>query len=686
MTHRKGCVPRGWLRHAVILCASAVTVLSLADTAKGETQNEQAGCSVTLYFSNPQDTYPGGGAGGYGVVNGVAQGFYCVSWTVTANITNVQVGLGGDAGACSSPVPGAVNARLRLLGVANPDNLTITGYFNPLANPGDAGTVTIYIHDMLGQFVCQFGFTARIPPCPLCPSCPAAATTRPDGWMRDNTMDVGVESGPPGDLWISPDIWVRNTNAMSLPTLPGRHFTKEHDHENPEFAMIPANAPWIYAKVCNRGNAPISGTVYFYFACAASGLVWPTIPSGTFTLVNDQIDPSGYHGSRQVGPLSPGDVWVVDQQWQNIQAPSACFVGTDIGHYCLVARFISNPPSIDPIDTPPETPDIWQNAYDHNNIAWRNVHVEDLKSNNIAPPGGGSCDPFYFRNISGADTSMALTFNAPANEAFDTFLNHGRVFAHLELPMMLAWQAAGGAGTGIVAFNDSTIEIVDSIAEMAGIPMHAAEERVVCMEFDLLSNQYFADEKRFQFNAIQFVTGAQRPDGGMNYDIRIRPTCFADGDVNGDSIPLSIADAVMLNQVLLGLVAAPPTISHGDFNGDCVIDSLDAALFSCYFNSGMSCFSQFPIPTCCNPNIVLACSCPCYADPNCDSVRSDVVDVVGTINVAFRGIAATLDLNCPAQRTDVDCSGATDVIDVVKVIDVAFRGADVALKYCNPCQ
>lgn len=79
------------------------------------------------------------------------------------------------------------------------------------------------------------------------------------------------------------------------------------------------------------------------------------------------------------------------------------------------------------------------------------------------------------------------------------------------------------------------------------------------------------------------------------------------------------------------------------------------------------------------------CGCPCPADPACDSVRSDVLDVVGVINVAFRGVAGTTDPSCTRERTDVNCSATTDVLDVVKVVNVAFRGMAAATEYCNPC-
>lgn len=79
------------------------------------------------------------------------------------------------------------------------------------------------------------------------------------------------------------------------------------------------------------------------------------------------------------------------------------------------------------------------------------------------------------------------------------------------------------------------------------------------------------------------------------------------------------------------------------------------------------------------------CGCPCPADPECDSVRSNVLDVVITINVAFRNAAPVTDPMCVRARADVNCSGSPDVIDVVKVVGVAFRSLSPAAEYCNPC-
>jgi hypothetical protein len=78
--------------------------------------------------------------------------------------------------------------------------------------------------------------------------------------------------------------------------------------------------------------------------------------------------------------------------------------------------------------------------------------------------------------------------------------------------------------------------------------------------------------------------------------------------------------------------------------------------------------------------------CACAADPECDGV-TNVIDVVHTVNIAFRGESDIADPAplCPFTTTDVDCNSITNVVDVVKFVNVAFRGETAAANFCDPC-
>lgn len=85
------------------------------------------------------------------------------------------------------------------------------------------------------------------------------------------------------------------------------------------------------------------------------------------------------------------------------------------------------------------------------------------------------------------------------------------------------------------------------------------------------------------------------------------------------------------------------------------------------------------------PGIVTICDCPCWADPNCDGIRSDVLDVVNAVGVAFRGQAGSADPNCPYRRYDVNADGVSDVLDVVRAVNAAFTGYSIASQYVDLC-
>jgi hypothetical protein len=119
----------------------------------------------------------------------------------------------------------------------------------------------------------------------------------------------------------------------------------------------------------------------------------------------------------------------------------------------------------------------------------------------------------------------------------------------------------------------------------------------------------------------------------------------------------------------------PSSVSAADLDGE---GSPDLAVANAASNNVSVLLNCAPVP---------ACSCKCHTDPgNCDGVV-DIIDVVATIGVAFRGANPIIDpsADCPYQVTDMNCSGATDVVDVVRIVNVAFRGGSAATQFCVPC-
>jgi hypothetical protein len=75
---------------------------------------------------------------------------------------------------------------------------------------------------------------------------------------------------------------------------------------------------------------------------------------------------------------------------------------------------------------------------------------------------------------------------------------------------------------------------------------------------------------------------------------------------------------------------------------------------------------------------------PCLMGDVNEDRAIDILDVSGTINVAFRGMAPPeCNSYATAPRTDANCDGLTDVVDVISVVNIAFRGSP--WNPCDPC-
>jgi hypothetical protein len=125
------------------------------------------------------------------------------------------------------------------------------------------------------------------------------------------------------------------------------------------------------------------------------------------------------------------------------------------------------------------------------------------------------------------------------------------------------------------------------------------------------------------------------------------------------------------------LASPPPSFTHTTMN----VSGINSGAYSDFIRTSQIAQAKFE-------QTHWTCACPCLADPACAGGTESVVnifDIVGFIDVAFRGVTAVNDRPCPTDRTDVNCDHVTDIRDVVTAIDVAFRGADPVLRFCNPC-
>ncbi len=239
-----------------------------------------------------------------------------------------------------------------------------------------------------------------------------SSPSAPNVWMRDTWDDTGLEPDPATagqSMWKSPYIWVRNVQDTAL--------NEQHLHQNPDFG----STNFLYAKLHNGFSTSTSGNLEFYAADASTSLTWPT----GWTLV----------GSVAVASFAAGSTRIVEQSW----SPPA------VGHFCLVARWVS---ASDPMATA-EGPDITANVRANNNIVWRNVNVVDLTDS----ADSASADAvFAVSNVSRQEQrSIALEFSAarmPGRHG-RSFLEVAELWVELDAGLLKAWSQGGGRMAGM---------------------------------------------------------------------------------------------------------------------------------------------------------------------------------------------------------------------------------------------
>lgn len=217
-------------------------------------------------------------------------------------------------------------------------------------------------------------------------SSPCSAAPPADVWMRDNPSDTGTVPST-GSMWLGPDLW----NRQAADGLTG--------HENPEFGQI----NYLYATIRNASAVQVKATsIDVWAGSAALGLVWPD----SFTYVGTFSVPNLAAGEvRQVGPIewNPPDPHPSD-------------------HFCLYMK-ASSPQ--DPIAIA-ETPSIWSNAQNCNNLAYRNIIIVDIASS--------KSETFLVRNMEKKDAEVDVVIKVP-----EELLKKGKVYMNMSPEMEKRW-------------------------------------------------------------------------------------------------------------------------------------------------------------------------------------------------------------------------------------------------------
>ncbi|MEM9921603.1 MAG: tyrosinase family protein [Bacteroidota bacterium] len=306
-----------------------------------------------------------------------------------------------------------------------------------------------------------------------------------DLWSADDGSDVAAEPYPKSVMWVSDDIWVRNTNDGF----------QNQTHENPEY--VSGGSVYVYIKVRNNGAMPNEdgvGTVNLYWAKASTNLSWTFPwtganfpnpinlpaggPIGSQPLRSINQDYTDVYDINQNGNITEvlSDFTIYEFAWSPPNPDDYQPFVNQIGngsheHFCLLGRIVE-PGGM----TFPETTALGSNVNNNNNIVWKNISLK----NDIAGLIGDDPDCVFvgnFDRIPMEDAGFLVVF---PTEKDATLLDVADV--HFTASPGLGEMIRRVRPVGFDNLRNGTLALTDREASITGLEFAPQQMEAICLQ------------------------------------------------------------------------------------------------------------------------------------------------------------------------------------------------------------
>ncbi|MBL7104485.1 MAG: S8 family serine peptidase [Bacteroidales bacterium] len=338
-------------------------------------------------------------------------------------------------------------------------------------------------------------------------------TSEVDLYIKDLEYDFGIEPeeaevGTP--MWVSPDIWVRNQPDGF----------ENQEHENPIYSET--NPVYVYVRITNKGETASYGSevLKLYWAKASAALAWDGSFNGSGNpVMGDEIS------TQNIPILQTGSETILEFQWMVPDPSDYEDINPEPWHFCLLSRIVA---SSDPM-TFPEGTSVYMNAYNNNNIAWKNVTVVDFK--NDTPKQGGV---IALGNIFRERTTFEIEFKVPQPCVGNSILDEAEVRLDLDDLTYQIWSAGGKQGQNILELKNKQILITGDPATLENLTYDVDEWSTLFVGFNFLTDGAASNKTEFKYLATERRSSDQMVIGGELFIIKKPGRDLFDADAGED--------------------------------------------------------------------------------------------------------------------------------------------------------
>ncbi|MDR1793168.1 MAG: M4 family metallopeptidase [Bacteroidales bacterium] len=313
-----------------------------------------------------------------------------------------------------------------------------------------------------------------------------------DLMVRDGLDDPGDEPYiGTNSLWNSPDIWVRN-----LPD-------KQKQHQNPEYHPTVPN--YVYVRVKNVGCQASTGNelLKLYWAKANMLLSWTKPWDGTTQYGGMPL--GGIVDSLYIPALQSGQDTILEIPWVVPNPANYTFNG-EPWHFCLLSRIVSANDNMAHV----ETADLSLNVAWNNNIAWKNLSIVDVKSNQsimVAVANLCQVDKIYNIQFSFGDVSDIQTLE-----------NEAEMRVKLDDVLYNSWIANGQQLSDMAIVGNQTFLVTGKDATLKNIHLDICDVGFVTTQINFLTEEV-SEVPELTFRTMLIDVETYDTLGGETYNV-----------------------------------------------------------------------------------------------------------------------------------------------------------------------
>ncbi len=380
--------------------------------------------------------------------------------------------------------------------------------------------------------------------------------------VKDGNDDIGLQPNTiTSHIWNSSDIWIRNYDDNL------------YEHQNPNI-NTEGSINYIYVKVANKSCVSSIGDekLKLYWAKASTSLDWDNSWNGS-TFITGQKR-GDFIGEVPIPIIAPGEEIILKFPWIVPDPNQYTTINPEPWHFCLLAR-IEAP--LDPMYIA-ETPNLYFNVKNNNNIAWKNVTVVNtMLPLSVDSSGNNNSGVIAVGNPFNQPHTFYLELIKEELETGKPIFDEAEVSLKMDQVLFNAWDRGGKAAQIMEATLDEKKKIIKgNNVILDNLSFYPNEIGTLSLTFNFLIKE-ITDKSNYVYHVIQKDSETDEIIGGETFIIKKQDRPLFNAYAGGDK-EINKNEPITISALQ---ISEPAIYNWYDNYGNLIFSGKDLSISSC---------------------------------------------------------------------------------------------------------